>query len=143
MISLHPFDPTDMIGFVVQPHQMAEVEVEAIEDYAVLVVRAGGEAVTVRNCAGQPIMFAGVVPSSPKLGMAWALLSADAGPDMLAATRATAYFLETHPCTTICTPVNVAVPQFVRWAKMLGFEDRGMVQWQRDPNQHLFVKDYD
>jgi hypothetical protein len=85
-------------------------------------------------------MICGVVEHGG-VGSAWAVLSADAGALMLSITRGTRHFFDRHVCATIVTTIDMRCAAFVRWAKLLGFEDRGMVQWQRDPSQHLFVRE--
>lgn len=138
MIVLRDFAPADLIDFPVQPGQRAECgDLDAL---AVDLVRRGGEAITVTCADGHPVMICGVVAHGG-VGSAWAVLSDDAGPLMLAITRGTRHFFDSHDCATIVTTIDMRCAAFVRWARLLGFEDRGMVQWQRDPSQHLFVRE--
>ena len=140
MIALRPFAPADLIDFPVQPGQRAEAG--NLDALAVDLIRRGGEAITVICSDGHPVMICGVVPQGD-VGAAWALLAEDAGMVMTALTRGVRHFFDRHACATIVTTVDVRCAAFVRWAKLLGFEDRGMVQWQRDPTQHMFVREVD
>lgn len=143
MIVLRPFAPADLIDFPVQPGQRRECgDLDAL---AVELTRRGGEAITVtceskEGIGGHPVMICGVVQHGD-VGSAWAVLSEDAGALMLSLTRGTRHFFDNHDCATIVTTIDMTCAAFVRWAQLLGFEDRGMVQWQRDPSQHLFVRE--
>lgn len=140
MIALRPFAPADLIDFPVQPGQRAEAgDLDAL---AVDLIRRGGEAITVTCSDGHPVMICGVVPQGD-VGAAWALLSADAGLLMTALTRGVRHFFDSHACAIVVTTVDIRCAPFARWARLLGFEDRGPVQWLRDPALHLFVRERD
>ena len=139
MIELTPFRPADLVAFPVQAAQQCDVPDAA--EFAVEIVRRNGEAVTVRGGSGQVVMVFGIIPQSDDLGSAWALFSADAGRDMLAITRTAQLFLDTHDLRAIMITVDMRHAAFSRWARMLGFQDRGMVQWQNDPDLHLFLRE--
>lgn len=139
MIRLTPFHPADLIGFDVQPAQR-EAD-RTVEEFAVDIIRRGGEAITIRNGADKVIFVGGVVFQDHQFGQAWCVMAADAGADMVMMTRACRYYFDSHPCQIIAFMVDMRHPPSPRWGRLLGFEDRGAVQWLRDPDWHLFVKD--
>jgi hypothetical protein len=71
---------------------------------------------------GRPIACAGVVEVWSGRAYAWALLAEDAGPHMLAITRAIRCFLQRAPYRRIEMAVTVGFDAGRRWAEMLGFQ---------------------
>jgi hypothetical protein len=71
---------------------------------------------------GKPIAAAGVIELWQSRGHCWALMGKDAGPHMLAITRATRAFLATAPFRRLEMAVDVNNWPAIRWAEMLGFE---------------------
>lgn len=139
MIHLTPFMPSDLLGFVVQPEQREEVPDP--EEFAIEILQRGGESVSVRDGNRKVLMVGGIAAHDATLGVCWALISADAGPSMLGITRITRQFFDASACRTLIFVVDCRSKAARRWGHLLGFEDRGMVQWQSDPDLHLFVKE--
>lgn len=71
---------------------------------------------------GEPVACAGVVEMWPNRGHAWALLGDNAGPHMIAITRAIRAFLDALPLRRVEMAVDPDFPAALRWARMLGFE---------------------
>lgn len=79
-----------------------------------------GEAVTlIRD--GLPLACAGLVPLWAGRAYAWALLDQDAGPHLLAVTRAIRSRLDRSAWRRIEMAVAVDFPAGERWARLLGF----------------------
>lgn len=70
---------------------------------------------------GRPIGSAGVVEAWTGRAYAWALLAEDAGPHMLAITRAIRCFLARSPYRRIEMAVSAGFDAGQRWAELLGF----------------------
>lgn len=70
---------------------------------------------------GKPIAAAGVIELWTGRFHAWALMGKEAGPHMLAITRATRAYLDTVPLRRVEMAVDCRNHAAIRWADMLGF----------------------
>lgn len=106
----------------VQGSQAREVSYVPVS-YASL-PRISGSALTAWD--GERIMLCGgIMPMGPRIGVLWALLSADAGTHMLWLHRATKRFIEINPPKRLEASVEKGFPQGCRWLELLGFRFEG------------------
>lgn len=115
-MNLVPFDPAHALAMRVQPNQSLPRG-----EFLRALSTPAGEAYT-GMVDGRPIGCAGVVEMWQGRALAWALLSEDAGPHMIAVTRAIRFFLGTVPFRRVEMAVDAEFPAAIRWAEMLGFE---------------------
>ena len=72
------------------------------------------------------LLCGGVMPTMrPKIGVLWAVLSAEAGSHMLWLHRATQRFISIAPPRRLEATVEKGFPQGCRWLELLGFEFEG------------------
>ncbi|MDB5472000.1 MAG: hypothetical protein JWR84_3560 [Caulobacter sp.] len=77
---------------------------------------------------GRVIGCGGVIDRGGGRGEAWALLAQDAGPAMLAATRAVRRYFETAPFRRIEAVTAVDFRPAARWTRLLGFKSEGLMR---------------
>jgi hypothetical protein len=87
----------------------------------------GGLAWTLMR-AGRVIGCGGVIDRGSGRGEAWALIAQDAGPAMLAATRAVRRYFQTAPFRRIEAATACRFAPGRRWAEMLGFQPEGVMR---------------
>jgi hypothetical protein len=80
-----------------------------------------GSALTARD-GDRILLCGGVMPVRPKIGVLWAVLSAEAGSHMLWLHRATQRFISIAPPRRLEATVEKGFPQGCRWLELLGFE---------------------
>jgi hypothetical protein len=86
--------------------------------------RIPGPALTAR--LGDSILLCGgILPVGPKMGILWALLSAQAGAHLLTLHRATQRFIAIDPPKRLEATVEKGFPQGCRWLELLGFRFEG------------------
>jgi hypothetical protein len=73
----------------------------------------------------QVLVCGGICTMSPRLGLLWALLSANAGRHMLWIHRATLRFIDTEPLQRLEASVEKGFGAGCRWVQLLGFEYEG------------------
>jgi hypothetical protein len=101
------------------------------------VTRIAGSALTARD-GDRIILCGGVVPMGPKIGVLWAVLSAEAGSHMLWLHRATQRFISIAPPRRLEASVEKGFPQGCRWLELLGFNFEGeMAAYGLDGETHL------
>jgi hypothetical protein len=99
--------------------------------------RIGGEAGAALEASGlawtllsedRVVGCGGVIDRGGGRGEAWALLAQDAGPAMLAATRAVRRYFDTAPFRRIEAVTAVDFPPAGRWTRLLGFSREGRMR---------------
>ena len=65
---------------------------------------------------------AGIIRITPRRGLAWAMLSREAGPHMMALTRKAKRGLDLHPCSRVEMTVLCDFEPGHRWARLLGMD---------------------
>ncbi len=85
------------------------------------------------NADFDAVAAAGILPMWPGRGLAWALISEDAGPHMREVTKATIAALDCCPCRRVELYVRLGFHQAFRWAKILGFEFEAVLE-EADPH---------
>jgi len=120
-----PFHVERLIQQGVQPSQVREVSYVPAS-YA-SVQKPPGLSMTARE--GEHIVLCGgVIPTGPRMGLLWALLSHDAGRHMVWLHRATRRFLEIEPWRRVEATVESGFPAGCRWLTLLGFEFEGRMR---------------
>lgn len=113
-MNIIPFEPAHVGMMRIQPGQCPDVDPSTMAaDF--------GTAWTAM-VEGRPIGCAGLLQMWPGRAYAWALLAEDAGPHMLALTRAIRFRLAESGFRRIEMAVDAEFLPGVRWAVMLGFE---------------------
>lgn len=74
---------------------------------------------------------AGVVSEDPGAGYAWAMLSVEAGPHMLAITRHVRYTFSKLPYPALYFDVAPGHEEGARWARLLGFREVSPWRFER------------
>lgn len=120
MIEIIPFQAHHTRLMTAQSAQANEVDWAPVE-------AAAGDAWTA-TVDGLPVACAGLIEMWAGRAQAWALLSVEAGPHMLAITRAIRFRLATASFRRIEMAVDVTFEAGVRWAHMLGFEHEATVR---------------
>lgn len=120
-----PFRAAHLESLTLQPAQAAWRG--RIDGEAGAALEAGAMAWTLL-CGGRVIGCGGVIDRGGGRGEAWALLAQDAGPAMLAATRAVRRYFETAPFRRIEAVTAVDFAPAARWTRLLGFEREGRMR---------------
>lgn len=125
MLIVEPFRPYHIPLLIAQGVQDAQrQEVSHVPVTYASVAKPPGLSMTVRD--GESIVLCGgVLPTGPKQGVLWALLSAQAGQHMLFLHRATRRFIEIEPLRRLEASVEVGFPAGCRWLELLGFQYEG------------------
>lgn len=135
---VEPFRPLHihlLIAQGVQPAQSRQVS-HVPATYA-SVERPPGLAMTVKS-GDRIILCGGIIPTAPKVGLLWAVLSPDAGKHMLWLHRATQRFLGIEPLRRVEATVEEGFPAGCRWLQLLGFEFEGVMKaYGDDGENHL------
>lgn len=113
MITFLPMREEDARAIVLQPEQAGTVVEEALEQ--------PGELWSFFN-DGKIVALGGAIPLTPGRAWVWALLAADAGPDMLALTRFLKVFIDELGYRRVEMYVSSAFQPGCRWAQLLGFK---------------------
>jgi len=113
-----PFNAAHLNHINVQEDQKHVLELFDQTEYQELLLC--GEAYTVLH-KGRIVVIAGVFPLTDYMGRAWAVVSADAGRDLLPASRIIADFLKNSSYVRIDTPVRRAFVNGARWCELLKF----------------------
>jgi hypothetical protein len=137
-VIVEPFRPFHIQLLKAQGVQAAQIQqVSHVPATYASVERPPGVAMTVWN-GEQIVLCGGVIPTGPKKGLLWAVLSANAGNHMLWLHRATLRFLDVEPWQRVEASVQHGFPAGRRWLKLLGFEFEGrMRKYDLDGNTHL------
>lgn len=88
------------------------------------------------QAGGAFVGCAGVWPYSGGV-MAWAALTAAAGPYLFQITRMVGAYLDTLPHATVFAAINPVFPQADRWAKFLKFADTGKIAYSSPDGVNL------
>lgn len=80
------------------------------------------------NVKFDAVAAAGILPVWKGRGLAWALISADAGPHMREITLATLEALDACRCTRVELYAKPGFHAAFRWARMLGFEFEAILE---------------
>lgn len=113
------FAPADLYALALQAQQLGmQIDLDD-PSYGAALAKAGPCFTATHN--GDVIACIGVLTQWPNYGKAWALLSENAGPCMLALTRGVRRWLRFHNPGRIDTAVDCGFPAAIRWAEMLGF----------------------
>lgn len=121
-MKVEPFRAEHFRDLTLQPHQAAWQSSLLSQDWGHL--GALGEAWT-GLVDGRPVACIGVVDMGHGRGEAWALISQDAGSNMLSITRAVARWLAASPYRYLQAYTAANFDTGHRWATMLGFASRG------------------
>jgi len=73
-------------------------------------------------CGNKCLGAAGIIRVTNRRAMAWAMLSREAGPHMMALTRKVKRALELHPCPRVEMTVLCDFEPGHRWARLLGMD---------------------
>jgi hypothetical protein len=120
-----PLEPGHLLAFRPQPAQR-HVAMSIGPALARALIDAGPAFTGLVN--ERPVVIAGCWEAAPQRGQAWALLAADMGPQLVAATRAVRAFLDRQEAWAVIeTVVEVGYWRGARWARLLGF------RWARGP----------
>ncbi|WGM40808.1 hypothetical protein [Caulobacter sp. NIBR1757] len=122
---VEPFRAAHLEALTLQPAQAAWRG--RIDGGAGAALEASGLAWTLIS-GGRVIGCGGVIDRGGGRGEAWALLAQDAGPAMLAATRAVRRYFETAPFRRIEATTAVDFAPAARWTRLLGFELEGRMR---------------
>lgn len=129
MIDIVPFK-AEHLAQIAPKLQPWQDEMRAYFDrpgYAEMLIK-DGEAYTM-TCDGVPIACAGVQEAWNNRGVAWALISTDAGLHMHAVTRAVRMYLtQFAKWNRVEAYVDVRFTAGERWIKMLGFKIEGVMR---------------
>ncbi len=106
----------------VQPSQVSQVPATFAS-----VALPPGLSMTVRD-GDHIVLCGGIIPTGPKAGLLWAMLSMDAGRHMTFLHRATLRFLDLEPLRRIEATVEASFPAGCRWLTLLGFKSEGLME---------------
>lgn len=123
MIRVDRFRPEDLAAIVVQPGQPELLNADRLalgRAYA-----AQGRCMTGRALDGRILLCGGAIETHANYATIWSALAIDAGPSMLALTRATMRFLAMLDHRRIDTIVAADFIAGRRWVWRLGFEPEG------------------
>ena len=124
-VEVLPFRARHLEALTLQPAQAAWRG--RIDGQTGAALEAGGCAWTLTR-AGAAVGCGGVIDRGGGRGEAWALLAQDAGPAMLAATRAVRRYFETAPFRRIEAVTACDFQPAARWARLLGFHCEGRMR---------------
>lgn len=121
-----PFEPDHLKLLLLQPSQAMMQSTLTNAEYAQSLFHAGPAYSAVQGDA----VFAcgGLIPQWQGRAIAWALISAEAGPHFITITKAVRRALDLHPFRRVETAVRHDFPQGHRWAAMLGFKPEGLMR---------------
>ena len=122
MIWLAPFAPADVIGLELQPWQQVDAPALTLEHGRAL-ASGGGVAWTARDGA-RILGCAGVGEIDRGYGVAWALFGKELGRGMVAVTRRARETIAGGSWHRVEAVVRADWPCALRWAHMLGLEER-------------------
>ncbi len=129
MIRVDRFMPSDLETIRVQA---AQPELAADRMTLALAYAGAGSAFTAR-VGGQIVMCGGAFASHAGHATMWSALAEDAGPAMLALTRATRRLIDKLNYPRLDTYVRPTHAPAVRWVKLLGFvEEARLSRWFDD-----------
>lgn len=124
-MKVEPMKAEHLEALVLQPSQAAWRDGMTADQFSALA--ATDAAWTMLDEQGRVLMCAGVIETGAGRGEAWALLSEDSGPAMIAITRAVGRYMQASPFRRIEAVVAVSFAPGRRWAKMLGFRFEGLM----------------
>ena len=122
---VEPYRPVHLqllIAQGVQPSQARQVS-HVPASYA-SVEKPPGPAMTA-IAGDRIILVGGIIPTAPKIGVLWAVLSEAAGSHMVWLHRATKRFLTLQEWQRIEATVEEGFPAGCRWLELLGFKHEG------------------
>lgn len=128
MLIVETFRPYHIPLLIAQGVQNAQrQEVSHVPVTYASVAKPPGLSMTVR--VGEAIVACGgVLPTGPGQGVLWALLSAQAGRNMVCLHRATRRFIDIERLRRLEASVEVGFSAGCRWLEMLGFTYEGPLQ---------------
>lgn len=124
-MAVEPFSVAHVERLTLQPQQ-ARWKGTIGPDVADALERCG-EAWTLLDAAGEVVGCGGTIDLGGGRAEAWALLAHDAGPHMLAATRAVRRFLLASDYRRIEAVTAESFEAGAKWVKMLGFRFEGLM----------------
>jgi hypothetical protein len=122
---VEPFRTYHLHVLVAQGVQSSQVQqVSHLPASYASVARLPGIAMTVRD-GDRILLCGGILPTAPKMGVLWAVLSERAGGRMVWLHRAVQRFIELEPLRRLEATVEEGFPAGCRWLELLGFEHEG------------------
>ena len=126
-MEIRTFQPQDLYAISLQSAQLGILYDTVREKGYGEALAAVGKAYTATS-SGEVMACIGVIPQWPGYSRAWALVSRDAGRCMVSLTRGIARWLRFHNEGRVDTAVRCDFDAAIRWAKMLGFQQEGVMR---------------
>lgn len=140
MIAIEQLQPGTLAAIKVQPGQAGELA--AIADLRLhghYLCQKGPALQVLRD--GVPVAAGGLVEIRPHHATAWAYVGADAGPAMVALTRAVRRVIGARAYERVDTTVRASFDAGYRWATLLGFDDIALLRkWGADRSDHILFE---
>jgi hypothetical protein len=123
-----------------QPHQRSIRQECATEAYAKELAKSG-PVFTATDKEGEIVAVAGLVEQWPGCLRAYAFLGEHAGRHMITLTRSVKRYLRDFPVRRVEAAVECSFAEGIRWAKLLGFEQEGLMRaYWNDRDAYLFAR---
>ncbi len=119
-LTLAPMTPDHVLALTPQ-HKQADMPADARVDTALALSSQGGAWAVLDG--GEVLAIAGVAEQWPGRGLAWCLLSKDAGRRMVGITRMVGRYLGALDYRRIEMYVDAQFCEGCRWAELLGFKN--------------------
>ena len=119
-----PFEPKHLCALRAQPMQVNEV---SLITPGIASALADGDAWSIYDDE-MPLFCGGIVEGTQSTGYLWAFVSGEAGPRMRTITRMCARYLAMKRLRRIETSARADFAAGCRWAKLLGFENEGLMR---------------
>lgn len=133
-----PYQPDHLRALVLQDAQSYLRPLINGPEYAEGLMR--GPAYTA-FAGGRPLVCAGVLEQWTGRANAWAVVGSFARDHMLPITRAVRDFLDSQDYARIDTCVRAGFHPGLRWARLLGFADEGVMRrWMYGDDFHMFAR---
>ena len=121
-MNVHLFKPEHLFKLSLQESQR-DLLSHLTPEYALSLAKVGPALTAEQD--GQFLACVGVGYQTPEHGVAWAFISADAGPHLLRLDRAVRRFFSTIRCRRLEATVKKGFTPGCRWLELLGFEHEG------------------